>query len=88
MFSFKKAKTEVPTSIEVEELDSAQLWRVDWTSRHGPWSYSVQEESEIFLVEGDAKKFAESLRGAFKLVRHTAEGCSVKCYHYKKRGLH
>ena len=64
------------------EVDSVELWRVDWTSRYGEFSTDTTAESEIFLVKEDAEKFKESLEAAFRLIRHTHDD-AVTCYRYK-----
>ena len=65
-------KTEVPVSNETEIVDTVQLWEVRWYSRNGVYSQDTKPEIECFINEEDAKKFAQSLRNAFKLIRHTS----------------
>lgn len=71
MFKLFFKKTEVPISNKVKEVETVQLWVVTWYSRYGPYSGDVQKEYEAFTSEEEANTFAESLRNAFKLIRHT-----------------
>lgn len=62
----------VPASNETREIEVAQLWEVRWKSRHGPYHSDVRPEVEAFPSRQAAEEFAESLRNAFDLVRHTS----------------
>jgi hypothetical protein len=62
---------------QLTELKSYESWVVRWESRWGDGMFCTQPEAEVFTTEEDAKKFAESLRSAFKLIRHT-DGTEVK----------
>lgn len=74
-------KLTVPTTNDVEEIDTVQTWQVRWLSRHDKWHDSLRPELEVFLSEEAANLFAESLRNAYKLVRNTHE---VKFIEIKK----
>lgn len=65
-------KTPVPISNEIIEINTVQLWQVMWYSRHGEYSHDISKEFEVFTSEKEANDFAESLRAAFKLIRHTS----------------
>lgn len=71
MFKLLFKKMKVPTSNEVKEVETVQLWIVTWHSRYGPYSGNVEKEYEAFTSEEEANVFAKSLRNAFKLIRHT-----------------
>lgn len=43
---------------------------VRWESRHGEFHGDTKPEVEIFPLKEDAEAFAESLRNAFRLIRH------------------
>jgi len=62
----------VPASNEKKFVKAVQLWEVRWTSRNGEYSHCTQPELECFTDEATAKSFAESLRNAFELIRHTS----------------
>lgn len=68
---FKIKKILTPISNEVKETDAIEFWQVRWHSRYGKWSNEFSEENEVFLNEKDANDFAQSLKNAFKLIRHT-----------------
>ena len=74
---FFTKKTMVPVSNTTEEIETVQLWQVTWCSRHGDYFGNTSKEFEVFTSEQDAKNFVESLRAAFKLIRHTS-GNDVK----------
>lgn len=60
----------IPTGLK-EELVAYESWIVRWQSRYDEYSSSIRPEAEVFTNKEDADKFAEQLREAFKLVRHT-----------------
>lgn len=76
MFPFTKKltvkQTEVPASNEVKTIENVQLWYVGWISRDGDASWNTNKETEAFTSEQEANDFAQSLRNAFKLLRHTS----------------
>lgn len=61
----------VPQSNNVLEVEGIRLWYVSWYSRQGCCSYDVTKETEAFPSEEEAELFAQSLRNAFELLRHT-----------------
>ena len=69
---FTKKKLTVPETNDTIEIESIQLWKVQWTSRYGEFSGHTSQEFEAFTSEREANDFAESLRNAFKLIRHTS----------------
>ena len=69
-------KTSVPVSNEMKEVDAVQLWQVTWWSRRGAYSSDVEKEFEAFTSEKEANDFADALKAAYKLIRHTS-GTSV-----------
>jgi hypothetical protein len=74
-FRFKKLT--VPETNNTKEVDAIDLFYVEWTSRHGEMSFDIQPEVEAFTTREAADGFADSLRKAFALVRHT-------CNHHVK----
>jgi len=66
-------KTTVPKTNETKEVDAVQLWIVKWLSRYDQYSSSTKTEFEAFTDENKANEFAQSLRNAFKLIRHTSD---------------
>lgn len=68
-----------PESDELKEVDALEVWVVTWKSRQGGCSYDVTKEFEAFTNKDLAEEYAESLRNAFKLIRHTSEN-RVKVY--------
>lgn len=71
-FPFWTKKIEVPASNEIKEVDAIQLWEVRWTSRHGGFSGDTKPEMEAFPSQIQAEEFAQALRNAFKLIKHTS----------------
>ena len=69
MLNFKKLT--VPDSNDTKEVDAVQMWEVRWESRHGQYLGETKPELECFTSEKLAKEFADSLRAAFRLIRHT-----------------
>jgi hypothetical protein len=65
-------KIECPKSDTLESLRAVQLTYVSWYKRTGRYYSDTEKCIEAFPSEDDAKKFAESLRCAFKLIRHTS----------------
>lgn len=66
-------KKEIPVSNETQFIDVVQTWEVRWTSETGKYPYNrTQPEMEVFLSKQQAEDFADSLRAAFKLVKHTS----------------
>jgi hypothetical protein len=76
---WKHASVEAPASNETQQLDTIQLTYVRWRRRYGEFSTDTEMCFEAFPSEDDANKFAESLRNAFKLLRHTS-GTKVEVY--------
>lgn len=72
MFSFLKKKVNIPTA-EEKTIEAAETWRVSWIGRYGRFAHDTRLESEFFFSEEDANDFANSLRNAFKLIRHSSE---------------
>lgn len=60
----------VPKSNDTKEVEAVQLWKVSWLSRYDKWDVHGHPEMEAFTSEEEAEQFAESLRNAFKLIRH------------------
>lgn len=65
-------KLKVPATNEVKEIDAVQMWEVRWKSRYGQFNGDTRPELECFPSEIAANEFAEALRAAFKLIRHTS----------------
>lgn len=69
---FRK-KIDAPSG-ETVELDGLKTWTVRWISKKNNYPYTVtRPEVQAFTNEQDANHFAQSLRNAFSLIRHTAE---------------
>lgn len=62
----------VPFTNKTKEVKSVQYWKVCWQSRYDSYSWGTSPEMEVFLSKEEAERFAESLRNAFKLIRHTS----------------
>lgn len=58
-----------------KELRSVENWSVRWYSRNGDFSNDMQKECEFFTSKEDAEHFAEQLRQAFILIKHTS--CNI-----------
>lgn len=56
-------------------LEAIQLWEVRWKSRHGEGYYDVRPEVEAFPSLKEADRFADALREAFALMKHTSGAC-------------
>jgi hypothetical protein len=69
MYLFKKIFA--PSGAQME-LAAFENWTVRWHSRYGQYAGDTREEVEVFLNEEDANTFADSLRAAYKLLRHTS----------------
>lgn len=80
MWTWKKIV--VPKSNETREVNSVELWVVKWRSRQGELYTSF--EFEAFPSEYEANQFAESLRKAFELLRHTW-GTNITVYKQKDK---
>lgn len=70
---FTKKIIEIPVSNEVKEQEAVQLWYVSWTSRNGRYYSDTNKEIEAFTSEEAALNFRQSLKNAFKLIKHTSE---------------
>ena len=75
MFKLLTKKIKVPQCNETREVEVIQSWAVTWYSRYGEWYENLRKETEFFFSEEEANAFAESLRKAFKLLRHTS--CNI-----------
>lgn len=71
MNNFMKKWLIAPATNEVKKVEVVKLWYVRWTSRHGSFHSEVRQEVEAFPSFAAAEEFAEALRSAFKLVRHS-----------------
>ena len=71
--SWFRKKIDAPSGQTVE-LDGLRTWTVRWTSKIGDYPYTTKRpEVQAFTNAPDAEHFAQSLRDAFALIRHTAE---------------
>lgn len=59
-----------PFSNKTRQVEVPRLWYVRWQSRHGDYYVDTRPEMEAFTTEQLAIDFADSLRAAFRLVRH------------------
>lgn len=69
---FFKKMIEAPVSNETQLIEAVQLWEVRWRSRHGQFHADTRPEMEAFPSEIEAQRFADALRNAFKLIRHSS----------------
>lgn len=69
--SWLRKKVEAPSGQTVE-LDGLETYVVRWTSRYGEFSHQTQSEAQAFISKQDAEHFAQQLRNAFKLIKHTS----------------
>lgn len=67
----------VPATNETKEVEAIQLWKVRWQSRDGEFHANTSPEVEAFPTREEADNFADALRNAFKLLRHTGRGTGV-----------
>lgn len=75
IFSTKKKK--IPTG-EDQEIDVVDTWAVRWTSRYGEYSGDIMSSIEVFPTQSEAGMFADELKRAFKLLKHSGEGTGVR----------
>jgi len=68
----------IPTK-QKNQLKSYKSWVVRWKSRQGEFQSNTQNECEIFTTKKDAVLFANQLKNAFKLIRHSS-GNEVTVY--------
>jgi len=61
----------IPTGVK-QELASYENWSVRWLSRNGQYIGDTQKEAEFFTSKEDAEMFANELKEAFKLIKHTS----------------
>lgn len=72
MAFFNFRKKDIPASNKMKQVDVYEMWEVRWESRDGDFHFNVKPEIETFPSEQDAKDFAQALRNAFKLIKHTS----------------
>ena len=65
-------KLTVPENNDTKEIEAIQLWEVRWCSRNGEYHGCTKQELEAFPTNQEAIEFAEALRNAFRLIRHTS----------------
>lgn len=70
--SWFRKKIDAPSG-ETVQLDGLQVWMVRWVSRYGSFNTETQKEAQAFTNEEDANHFAQALRDAFALIRHTSQ---------------
>lgn len=68
---FKKKVIQVPSG-STTPIEAACTWTVEWTSRFNAYSTGLRKEFEVVFSEEDAIKLKDSLKEAFKLIRHTS----------------
>ena len=56
---------------KVKEVEGAHVWVISWDGRTGDYSDDIKRVAKAFLVEEDAKEFAESLKQAQNLLQNT-----------------
>jgi len=54
------------------QINEVQVWQVRWTSRHGSYSADTKQEVRAFVSEKEAIEFADALKDAFRLIKHTS----------------
>jgi hypothetical protein len=70
----------------LRRVDAVELWEVRWRSRYGEYFGDTQDECEVFPIEADAHAFAQALRDAYKLLKHTS-GTKVSVLHKIASGI-
>lgn len=61
-------------SVDTVQLDGLKTWTVRWIAKVDDHPFTTRRpEVQAFTNGSDAEHFAQSLRDAFKLLRHTAE---------------
>lgn len=58
-------------------VEAVETWEVRWISRHGSFNSDTRPQIEVFTDETSAKEFANALKEAFKLIKHTGDGTYV-----------
>ena len=56
---------------KVKDVDGAHVWVVSWNARTGDYSSDIKRVAKAFLLEDDAKQFAETLKLAQELLQNT-----------------
>ena len=56
---------------KVKDVDGAHVWVVSWNARTGDYSSDIKRVAKAFLLEDDAKQFAETLKQAQELLQNT-----------------
>ena len=54
-----------------KDVDGAHVWVVSWNARTGDYSSDIKRVAKAFLLEDDAKQFAETLKQAQELLQNT-----------------
>jgi len=57
---------------QVKEVAAVKVWVIEWTSRNGSYAGNVEQQFQAFFTKDDAEMFAQSLRDAFNLIKHTS----------------
>ena len=78
--TFRKKTIDVPCCNHTEPVPAVVLWYVRWYRRHGVFMHDVSVCVVAFPVKADATRFAEALRAAYALIRHTS-GTEVSVTH-------
>lgn len=58
--------------IKEREQEAVKTWTVMWHSRYDEYASGTKKEFEVFVSEEAANDFANDLRTAFKLIKHTS----------------
>ena len=62
-----------PEAVTKFDKNDIDLWYVRWNARYGNYSGDFKPAVKAFPNEDDAKKFAEILKGAAKLLQYTEQ---------------
>lgn len=64
---------------EQKAVDGLRSWMVKWKSYNDTWSTyaKLEDETEIFIKEEDAKAFAEELRKAFRFTKSSVTKITI-----------
>jgi len=62
---FFRDRTEISVNV-------AEAWEVRWFSRYGQYYGDIRPEIRIFVTKHEANEFADALRDAYRLIRHSS----------------
>lgn len=69
----KKEVVEVQLTSFNKDFNFTETWEVRWISRQGKYSGDTKPEVAAFTNKEDAHIFANAVRDAYKMLRHTSD---------------